>query len=76
MRYLITLIGIIIGAVLVLKSEWLFNNFGRIDWAEMKLGTEGGTRVFWKLLGIAIIFLSLFYLVGAVEGFLAWIFIR
>lgn len=76
MRYLFTFIGIVIGAILVLKSEWLLNNFGRIDWAEMKLGAEGGTRVFWKLLGIAIIFFSLFYMVGTVEGILTWIFIR
>ena len=76
MTYLFTLIGVVIGAILVLKSEWLLRNFGRIDWAEMKLGAEGGTRTFWKLVGIAIIFLSLFYMVGGVQSLVAWIFIR
>lgn len=76
MTYLFTLIGVVIGAILVLKSEWLLNNFGRIDWAEMKLGSSGGTRTFWKLVGVAIIFLSLFYMVGGVQSLVAWIFIR
>ncbi|MDD5043904.1 MAG: hypothetical protein PHD51_04625 [Patescibacteria group bacterium] len=76
MVYLITLIGVIIGALLVLKSEWLLQNFGRIDWAEIKLGAEGGTRLFWKLIGLAIILLSLLYMTGTVQDILVWIFVR
>ncbi len=52
------LIIAVVGTLMVLKSEFLMNNFGRVDWAEKHLGTEGGTRIFYKLLGIIIILLG------------------
>ncbi len=45
-----------IGFLFVWQSEWLLQNFGRVDWAEMKL--SGGTRLFYKLLGIIIILIG------------------
>lgn len=48
------LIGFIIagvGFLFVWKSEWLLQNVGRVEWAEYKL--SGGTRFFYKLVGIA-----------------------
>ena len=46
-----------IGAIFVIKTEWFLENFGRLDWFEQKLGTEGGSR-----LGYKIILVLLFYL--------------
>ncbi len=75
MAWLVMLIGIAIGFVLIWKSEWILENFGRIDWAEIHLGTSGGTRMFWKLVGLAIILLSLLYFTGCVQGALTFIFV-
>ncbi len=74
MKYLVGTIVIIIGFLLVWKADWLMNNFGRIDWAERHLGTEGGTRIFYKLLGVLIIILSFLYMSGALGSILGAIF--
>jgi len=50
------------------------NNFGRIAWAEEKLGMEGGTRLFYKLIGLAIIILSFLIMMGIVQSILGAIF--
>jgi len=44
-----------IGFVIVWKANWLMYNFGRIGWAEQHLGTEGGSRLMYKLIGTIII---------------------
>ncbi|MFH1866551.1 MAG: hypothetical protein ABIJ81_00475 [Patescibacteria group bacterium] len=56
--FILGLIISFIGFLLVWKSEWLMVNFGRIPWAEEHLGAEGGSRIFFKLLGILIIILG------------------
>lgn len=63
-KILIGLIGVIIGALVVMKSEWFLNNLGAVQWAEEKLGTEGGSRLFYKLIGLAIIFFGIFIMTG------------
>ncbi len=67
MRYLIGLLLVMAGAVIVWKSEWIYRNFGEVAWAEKHLGTEGGTRLFYKLLGLAVIFLGFFVISGIWE---------
>lgn len=63
----------IIGAIITLNSEWFFREFGRIEWAEKYLGMEGGTRMFYKLLGIFIIFVGFFVLSGIHFQILNWL---
>lgn len=58
------LIGIAVGCSFVIKTEWYLNFAGRVAWAEQHLGFEGGTRLFYKLLGIVIIFVAFTYLTG------------
>ncbi len=48
----------VVGFLCVWKADWIVNNFGHIPWAEEHLGTAGGTRIFWKLIGILIIILG------------------
>ena len=74
MRFFFGLIGIAIGFLLIWKSDWIVNNFGRIDWAEIKLGSEGGTRIFWKLVGLAVIAIAMLYMFGFIEGVIGAIF--
>jgi hypothetical protein len=74
MKYFIGVICIGIGFVIIWKSDWLMNNFGRIAWAEEKLGMEGGTRLFYKLIGVVIIVFAFLFMSGALEGILRAIF--
>ncbi|MDO8499761.1 MAG: hypothetical protein Q7S66_03820 [bacterium] len=68
-----TIIGILLalaGVCMVLKTEWLYENFGTVAWAEEHLGTSGGTRLFYKLVGIIIIFFGFLLIVGLWQDFL------
>jgi len=74
MKYFIGIICIGIGFLIMWKADWIMNNFGRIAWAEEKLGMEGGTRLFYKLIGLAIIILSFLIMMGIVQSILGAIF--
>ncbi|PIP27032.1 MAG: hypothetical protein COX30_04090 [Candidatus Moranbacteria bacterium CG23_combo_of_CG06-09_8_20_14_all_39_10] len=73
-QIIIGIVGIIVGTMMVAKSEWLLSAFGRVNWAEAHLGTEGGTRIFYKLLGLITIFVSLLIMTEMVEGVIITIF--
>jgi len=75
MFYFFCFLAITIGAILVIKSEWFFVNFGRVDWAEKYLGTGGGTRLFYKLLGITIILISFLVITGTMQKLLLKFFL-
>lgn len=70
MKYLIGIIVVAIGTLLVLKTEWLVNNFGRIEWAEQHLGTEGGTRILYKIIGVLLIFGAFLAMAGVFNSLL------
>ncbi|MBU0598224.1 hypothetical protein KKF61_04515 [Patescibacteria group bacterium] len=74
MKYVIGTIVIIIGFLITWKSEWIVNNLGRIAWADNHLGTEGGSRLFYKLIGLAMIILSFMYMGGILQSILGAIF--
>ena len=74
MNIFIGLIGVVAGFLITWKSEWLLQNFGRIDWAEAHLGTEGGTRIFWKLFGITLILLSFLFMTGGLQSLILGFF--
>ena len=59
-RIILGLIIVVIGALITIKSEWFYQNFGPIPSADKYLGTEGGSRLAYKLIGI----------LGAIIGFL------
>ncbi len=64
MKYVIGLFVIGVGIIFVLKTEWFVRNFGSIAWAEQHLGSSGGTRLMYKLMGVALVFLSLMAMTG------------
>lgn len=70
LRIVLGILGTAIGLILIIKTEWFLENFGRIEWAEQKLGTEGGTRLFYKLFGLIFIFLAFVYMAGLWDEFL------
>ena len=51
---------VIIGFMVVWKTEWFLANFGRSDWADQKLGFEGGSHLLYKLIGVGLVFIGLF----------------
>ena len=70
MRYFIGLLLLAVGVVFILKTEWFVENFGYSAWAEDKLGTSGGTRLMYKLLGLIAILIAFIVLTGMWQGFL------
>lgn len=62
------IIGVAVGLLITIKSEWFLNAFGRVPFAEKYLGFEGGSRLFYKLLGVAIILLSILLFTGILEN--------
>ncbi len=68
----IILIGL--GGLVVIKAEWFYQNFGSVEFAERYLGTEGGTRLFYRLLGLTVIVLTFLWATGLLPNFLRKIF--
>ncbi len=64
------------GLFMIIKTEGLISWFGRIAWAEEKLGSEGGTRVFYKILGMGAIVLAFMIMSGKIVGLLDFVFKR
>ncbi len=69
MRFFWSLIGIIIGILILRYTYVLANAFGKIDWAEKYFGGGlGGTYFFYKLLGILLVILSALYMFGILDN--------
>ena len=62
-----------LGFLLVWKSDWLMNNFGRIGWAEAHLGTEGGSRLMYKLIGFIVIIGGFLHATNLGNAFIKWV---
>jgi len=75
MRYFIGILGTIAGFMLVWKTTAVFNFTGRIEFAEKYLGTEGGTRLFIKIVGCIVIIIAWLYMLNMGEGILRAIFL-
>jgi len=61
------------GIFLVIKTEWFINNFGRLAWFEEKLGSEGGSRLGYKLIGIVFLIVGIIVLTGSGPEFMRWL---
>ncbi len=70
MRYFIGLIMVAFGYLMVSKATFIAENFGAIAWAEKHLGTEGGSRIFYKILGIILILLGFSVITGLLQPML------
>ena len=76
MRFVVGIILIGFGVVAIVLTDKLMSWFGRIAWAEEKLGSEGGTRIFYKLIGVAFILLAFMFMSGRIFTILEFIFTR
>lgn len=70
MQYLFGVAAILAGVGLILKTEWIIQNFGQSAWAEEHFGYSGGTRLMYKTIGIIIIFFGFLLVTNLLQGFL------
>jgi hypothetical protein len=64
------ILAITMGMLLVIKTEWFCENFGSISWAEEHLGYNGGTRLMYKIIGLAFIFIGFLLVTNLFGGFI------
>lgn len=74
MTYIIGFGAVALGAILIIYTEWFVNNFGRSAWAEAKFGGDGGTRLLYKLIGLAMILLAFMGMTGMLGNIILAIF--
>jgi predicted membrane-bound mannosyltransferase len=74
-RIIIGIAGTLAGFFMVWKSEAVFGFTGRIDFAEKYLGTDGGTRLFIKIMGVIVIFIAWMYAFNLGEVILQKLFL-
>lgn len=74
MLYFLGILAIAFGIFMVIKTEWIVENFGTSDWAEANMGTSGGSRLLYKLIGVAIIFGSMMVMTGMMGEVILGIF--
>jgi len=69
-RIIFGLIIAAVGAVVTIKAEWIYQNFGPIPSADKYLGTEGGSRLAYKLIGILISIVGFLIMTNLIEAVL------
>jgi vacuolar-type H+-ATPase subunit I/STV1 len=60
---------VIIGVLMVLRTDWFLRAIGKIAWAERVIGS---TRSFFKLLGVILIFVGLMMIFNLFGGIVYW----
>jgi uncharacterized membrane protein len=69
LRIPLGLVIMVIGFLIVLKTETVYTWFGDIQFAEDKLGT-GMSRFFYKIMGILITFIGIFVATNVISDIL------
>ena len=73
-RIVLGILIVVVGYFITTKANWILANFGRLAWFEAHFGTEGGTRFFYKALGILTIIGGFMYATGMLQALLRRIF--
>jgi hypothetical protein len=73
MNILLGIVIAVIGVAIAIKSEAMLNAFGSIAFFEKYLGTEGGTRLGYKLIGILAFFIGVMIATNVIGDFMLWI---
>lgn len=73
MHIIFGLIVAVLGVLITIKSEAIYGVFGPIAFFEKYLGTEGGSRLGYKLAGILIFFIGIMMATNVFGEFMGWI---
>jgi hypothetical protein len=73
MSIILGLIMAVVGVLITIKSEAMLNMFGRVGFFEKYLGTEGGSRLGYKLLGILLFFIGTMIATNVIGDFMSWL---
>jgi hypothetical protein len=68
-RIIVGLLVTGLGILCAYKTNWILSAVGQVDWAERTWG-PGGSRLFWKLFGVAIIMIGFSILTNLFDGFM------
>lgn len=72
-NFLIGSTFIFVGAYgFIIKTDAVLSFFGRMDFFEKWLGTDGGSRLGYKLIGVIIIFFGFLIAFGLIDRFMMW----
>ncbi len=74
-RILVGIFGALAGFMMIWKTEAVFSFTGRFQFAEKYLGTEGGSRIFIKIIGVIVILISWMYAFDLGEAILRKLFL-
>lgn len=58
---------IVVGVLMVIKTEWFYSITGALEWPEKHLGV-GMTRLFLKIVGVVMVFFAFALLSGDLNG--------
>ncbi|MDD5291199.1 MAG: hypothetical protein PHZ04_03735 [Patescibacteria group bacterium] len=72
-HFILGIVIIMVGALIVIKSEGMLSTFGRIGFFENHFGVEGGSRLGYKIIGALTIFLGLLIMTNMIGGFMMWV---
>jgi hypothetical protein len=61
------------GGMIVAKSEWMLSNFGRIEFFDKYLGSSGGTRLGYKIIGLIAVFIGILVTTDMIGAFVLWV---
>lgn len=64
LRVVVGLIGIPLGFIILVYKERIVFTFGKMEWAERRLGS-GGTYNVWVLVGLGVMIGSFLYMIGS-----------
>lgn len=63
MKFVIFVLGIVVGSLILKYTEPIVRTIGKNDWAEQYLGA-GGSYTMWKLIALGIMVAGLVYWIG------------
>ncbi|MCF7820099.1 MAG: hypothetical protein K9M44_01360 [Candidatus Pacebacteria bacterium] len=72
MHIILGALMIALGTYIVIKTEKVLANFGRSAMFEKYLGSDGGSRLGYKLLGLLIIFIGIVTMFNMASLFFNW----
>ncbi len=71
-NFIVGLLTIGGGGLMLFKAESFLNNFGRLPFFEKHLSSDGGSRLGYKLIGIALIVIGFMIATGLISEFITW----